>query len=576
MGKLKVAISEDIKSKRANPGFAVKTAKRLWQLVRPSSGRPEAVSKPTVGFLYGSQTGNAENLARDAAALAESFGIKVLLAAMDEIDVEDLLGLSEVVFFLSTYGEGDMPDNAQLFWEALSGAEAPRFDGLHFGVLALGNTSYRDFCRAGKQLDARLEALGATRLLARLDCDVDFEEPAAGWTRQVLAMIAGENSVVVHPGEAAFIGHASTRHQFFNARLVERYRLSGPHSEKDIHHLEFDLKESGMTYAAGDAVGVKPVNDPDLVDTIITWLGVKPDRLINGKPLEFVLARERELRNPTAELVQAVAERARDDDLRRVWQSGDAQALGDFLHGFDVVDVLSYAPSASLSVDDLLPLLKPLTHRCYSIASSPLVVPQKVHLTIGSLRYMRGNRKYHGTCSSFLTNRLVDGTVADMFVLPNNHFRLPSDPSTPIIMVGPGTGIAPFRAFLQERRAIGAKGRNWLFFGDRNYHGDFIYRDEVLGHVRDGILTRLDLAFSRDQSEKIYVQTRMQDKGADLYDWLEQGASFYVCGDASRMARDVEKTLIEIVARHGGMSAPMAQDYVARMKREKRYLRDVY
>ncbi|TWD44830.1 sulfite reductase (NADPH) flavoprotein alpha-component [Agrobacterium vitis] len=576
MGKLKVAISEDIKSKRANPGFAVKTARRLWQLVRPSSGRPEAVSKPTVGFLYGSQTGNAENLARDAAALAESFGIKVLLAATDEIDVNDLLGLSEVVFFLSTYGEGDMPDNAQLFWEALSGAEAPRFDGLHFGVLALGNTSYRDFCRAGKQLDAQLEALGATRLLARLDCDVDFEEPAAGWTRQVLAMIAGENSFVVHPGEAAFIGHASTRHQFFNARLVERYRLSGPHSEKDIHHLEFDIKESGMAYAAGDAVGIKPVNDPDLVDAIITWLGVKPDRLINEKPLEFVLARESELRNPTAELVQAVAERTRDDDLRRVWQSGDAQALGDFLHGFDVVDVLSYAPSASLSVDDLLPLLKPLTHRCYSIASSPLVVPQKVHLTIGSLRYMRGNRTYRGTCSAFLTNRVVDGTGADMFVLPNNHFRLPSDPSTPIIMVGPGTGIAPFRAFLQERRAIGAKGRNWLFFGDRNYHGDFIYRDEVLGHVRDGFLTRLDLAFSRDQSEKIYVQTRMQDKGADLYDWLEQGAFFYVCGDASRMARDVEKTLIEIVARHGGMSAPMAQDYVARMKREKRYLRDVY
>lgn len=576
MGKLKVAISEDIKSKRANPGFAVKTARRLWQLVRPSSGRPEAVSKPTVGFLYGSQTGNAENLARDAAALAESFGIKVLLAAMDEIDVNDLLGLSEVVFFLSTYGEGDMPDNAQLFWEALSGAEAPRFDGLHFGVLALGNTSYRDFCRAGKQLDAQLEALGATRLLARLDCDVGFEEPAAGWTRQVLAMIAGENSVLVHSGEAAFIGHTSTRHQFFNARLVERYRLSGPHSEKDIHHLEFDIKESGMTYAAGDAVGVKPVNDPDLVDTIITWLGVKPDRLINGKPLEFVLARESELRNPTAELVQAVAERARDDDLGRVWQSGDAQALGDFLHGFDVVDVLSYTPCASLSVDDLLPLLKPLTHRCYSIASSPLVVPQNVHLTIGSLRYMRGNRTYRGTCSAFLTNRLVDGTGADMFVLPNNHFRLPSDPSTPIIMVGPGTGIAPFRAFLQERRAIGAKGRNWLFFGDRNYHGDFIYRDEILGHVRDGVLTRLDLAFSRDQSEKIYVQTRMQDKGADLYDWLEQGAFFYVCGDASRMARDVENTLIEIVARHGGMSAPMAQDYVARMKREKRYLRDVY
>ncbi|WP_321382361.1 sulfite reductase flavoprotein subunit alpha [Rhizobium sp.] len=579
MGKLKLSISEDIKIhriKRTIPGFAAKTVERLWRLVRPSAGSSATDPKPMVGFLYGSQTGNAESLARDAAALAESVGIHILLAALDEIDADDLLGLSEVVFFLSTYGEGDMPDNAELFWETLSGTEAPQFYGLHFGVLALGNKNYRDFCRAGKQVDARLEALGATRLIARLDCDVDFEEPAARWTRDVLALIAGENSLSANLNAGALDAQASARHRSFSAKLVERRRLSGATSDKDIHHLEFGIADSGITYTAGDAVGIRPVNDPELVGAIITWLGFNADALMDGKPLDFILLREREIRNPPVELVHAVAERTVDDNFRAVWQSGDEQALRDFLHGVDVVDLLSWAPPASLSAEDLLQLLKPLTHRCYSIASSPLVAAQSVHLTIGSLRYVRGNRAYRGACSSFLSDRLVKGTGADIFIVPNQNFRLPTDPSTPIIMVGPGTGIAPFRAFLQERQAIGASGRNWLFFGDQHHDSDFIYHDEILNQLRDGVLTRLDLAFSRDQPEKIYVQTRMLENGADLYDWLEQGAFFYLCGDAIRMARDVENALIQVIAQHGGMSNPMAQDYVARMKREKRYLRDVY
>jgi sulfite reductase (NADPH) flavoprotein alpha-component len=274
--------------------------------------------------------------------------------------------------------------------------------------------------------------------------------------------------------------------------------------------------------------------------------------------------------------MRAIAERTREDDLRSVWHANDIQALGDFFRGGDVVDVLSHSPPASLSADELISLLKPLQHRNYSISSSPLVAPTRVHLTVGAVRYTRGDRIHRGVCSTFLADRLADEAAADLVVLPNKNFRLPKDPTTPLIMIGPGTGIAPFRAFLQERRATGATGRNWLFFGNRNFGSDFIYRDEILAYEQDGFLTRLDLAFSRDQPKKIYVQTRMRERGAELYDWLEQGAAFYVCGDASRMARDVDDALVEIIAQHGGLSATLAQDYVARMKRDKRYLRDVY
>jgi sulfite reductase (NADPH) flavoprotein alpha-component len=561
---------------RTSSGLASRIVAWLSQLGKRSTATNLAEdARQPVGFFYASQTGNAENLARDAASLAENLGLKVVLSALDEIDVYGLSSFQHAVFFVSTYGEGDMPDNGQLLWDGLSAQDAPALHGFHFAVLSLGDSSYRDFCRAGKRVDACLEALGATRLQPLLTCDVDFEQPATAWINQLLAVISGENADAVTALNASS-PVSEDRHNFVHVKLAERRRLSGTEAEKPIHHVEFDLANTGLVYAVGDAVGIKPVNDAELVSAVITWLGVKPDTLVEGRPLDVVLAHEREIRNPGPDLMRAIAERTSEDDLRSVWHANDIQALGDFFRGGDVVDVLSHSPPASLSADELISLLKPLQHRNYSISSSPLVAPTRVHITVGAVRYTRGDRIHRGVCSTFLADRLTDEAGADLVVLPNKNFRLPKDPTTPLIMIGPGTGIAPFRAFLQERRATGATGRNWLFFGNRNCGSDFIYRDEILAYEQDGFLTRLDLAFSRDQPKKIYVQTRMRERGAELYDWLEQGAAFYVCGDASRMARDVDDALVEIIAQHGGLSATLAQDYVARMKRDKRYLRDVY
>ncbi len=557
-------------------GLMAKIVAWLSQLgKRPTASDIADDERQTVGFFYASQTGNAEVLARDAGLLAENLGLKVVVSALDEIDVHDLNSFQYAVLFVSTYGEGDIPDNGQLLWDGLSAEDAPVLDGLHYAVLSLGDSSYRDFCRAGKRVDARLDALGATRLQPLLTCDVDYEQPAAEWINNLLAVMSGENAEALAALNASS-SNSEGRHNFVHVKLAGRRRLSGPEAEKPIHHVEFDLADTGLVYAAGDAVGIKPVNDAQLVTAIITWLGAKPDTLVKGKPLDLLLAHEREIRNPGPDLMRAIAERTRDDDLRSVWHANDLEALGDFFRGGDVVDILSHAPPASLSAYELIALLKPLQHRHYSISSSPLVDPTRLHLTVGAVYYIRGDRIHRGVCSTFLADRLVQDAGADLLVLPNRNFRLPKDPTTPLIMIGPGTGIAPFRAFLQERQATGATGRNWLFFGNRNRNSDFIYRDEILGYERSGLLTRLDLAFSRDQPEKIYVQTRMREHGAELYNWLEQGAAVYVCGDASRMARDVDDALVDVVAQHGGMSALLAQDYVARLKRDKRYLRDVY
>lgn len=494
MSKSKLSVSENRhKDARTSPGFAAKIVG--WLSRRASRASLETAAddpKPALGFFYASQTGNAENLARDAAALAERLGLKVQLSALDEVDIHDLNSLEKAVFFVSTYGEGDMPDNGQLFWETASASEAPRLDGLHFAVLALGNSTYRDFCRAGKQLDLCLERLGATRLLARLDCDVDYEEPASAWINSTLAAMTGQNAqTLATVGADAGQPSASERHSNVQATLVARHRLTGAGAEKAIHHIELDfantvLAEQEHAYAAGDTVAIRPVNDPELVNAIITWLDVKPDRLVDGKPLNLLLAHEREIRPPSLALIKAIAERSKDETLRTLFSRGDELALGELFRDGDAVDVLSYASSASLSAEELIGLLKPLQHRHYSISSSPLVALGRVHLTVGAVAYSRGQRHHRGTCSHFLSDRLSDGAGVDMMVVPNRNFRLPTDLSAPIIMVGPGTGIAPFRAFLQERRATGASGRNWLFFGNRHQNNDFIYQDEIVQHARAG------------------------------------------------------------------------------------------
>lgn len=542
-----------------------------------ASATQAAETRP-VHILYGTQTGNAEQVAEDAAEVARGLGLAPQVLGLEVVDMARLAEMRHVIIVTSTYGEGEMPDNADLFWQALSADTAPRLESLHFAVLALGDTGYDGFCQAGKLIDMRLEQLGATRMADRRDCDVDYEDAAASWISETLPK-ASDSDAPVAAATAPAPARAATgwsRKTPYPGRLAVSRTLSGIRSSKEIRHYEFDLGDSGLHYEAGDALGVMPVNDPALAELLLSHLAADPDTPFEDTTLLAALTTRFEISTPSRELISAVEKRAGHDELTQIIRNADKEALDGFLWGKDIVDLLRLMPGSPFDAETFVALLKPLQHRAYSISSSPKAANGHVHLTVASVRYHSDHRDRGGVCSTYLADRLEEGSTAGIFVSPNKSFRLPEDDDAPVIMVGPGTGIAPFRAFLQERRARAASGRNWLFFGDQHRDCDFIYEDELSDMSSDGLLTRLDLAFSRDQDEKIYVQTRMRENGKALYQWLEDGASFYVCGDASRMARDVDDALVDIIATHGATSKESAADYVANLKREKRYLRDVY
>lgn len=560
-----------------------------------AAGRRSASPAPTttVDVLFGTQTGNAELLAEDLVAGARARGLGGRATPLDAVSPEQLAGMSHVLVVTSTYGEGEMPDNAGLFWEALQATTVPRLEGLRYAVLGLGDTSYDEFCQAGKLLDLRLEQLGATRVHDRVDCDVDYEDPAALWSAAVLDRLAAEAGATGAPVRSgattgttvtggAGVSRASrpgaqwNKRNPYPARLVENRLLSSPGSAKEIRHLEFDLGDSGITYAAGDALAVVPHNDPALVDRLLEHLGADGSALFDGRPLTDVLRVDREIRTPSKDLVADLVQRAPASELAAVVAHSDKQELDRWLWGRDVLDLLRDAGDAAPSLDELLPNLLGLQARQYSISSSPLAHPDRVHLTIASVRYGDARRTHGGVASTYLADRVrADGEVG-VYLQPNAAFGVPADDSAPMVMIGPGTGVAPFRGFLHERAVSGATGRNWLFFGDQHRATDFVYEDELTAFRESGVLDRLDLAFSRDQAEKVYVQTRMREQAAELYRWLEDGASVYVCGDASRMAKDVEQALLDVVAGQRGRGDDDAQAYLADLRRGGRYVRDVY
>ena len=538
-------------------------------------------TRPPVTVLHGSQTGNAEGLAGDLAGALKAQGVPVTLKSLGDVGVDEVPAMGRVLIVCSTYGEGEMPDSAELFWDGFREDAMPRLEGLWFAVLSLGDTGYDDFCQAGKDLDTRFEQLGARRLIDRVDCDVDYDDPAAAWIAEALAVLADLDGAAATAAAAGSVTDAPakkkpkwSRKNPYPSVLAESRRLSGPGSAKDIHHFEFALDDPDLAYAAGDALGVVPLNDPALVAALLERFAADPEHDVAGRPLRQVLMHDVEIATPSKDLLNELARRAPESDLARGVHSHDRAALDRWIWGRDVLELLEDHPP--LGIDEFLPLLRPLQHRSYSISSSPLAAPGRVALTIASVRYERGRRARGGVCSTFLADRLAVGETAGVFVSPNTTFRPPADGDTPMVMVGPGTGIAPFRAFLQERRETGARGRNWLFFGDQHRAHDFLYEDELTEMADQGVLHRLDLAFSRDQADKIYVQTRMREHGAELFSWLAGGAHFYVCGDATHMAKDVDAALHEVVARHGAMDADDAADYVATMRKEKRYVRDVY
>nr|WP_321457339.1 sulfite reductase flavoprotein subunit alpha [uncultured Cohaesibacter sp.] len=547
------------------------------------SATAESKSAITAHILYGTQTGNSEGLAEEFAASLKSSGTNAIVASLDEVEVEALVDMDYLFLITSTYGEGEMPDNAQLFWDSLKAADAPRLEQLHFSVLALGDTAYDGFCEAGKQFDLRFEQLGAKRLSARIDCDVDFEESAESWmnsVREEIAKIAPTESgaAITQGNDAAKPAKSKwTRKNPFESQVLVNHLLSGKDSAKEIRHYEFDLSGDGPRYIAGDALNVIPTNDPALVAEWLDYMGASGDTAVSGKDasLEELLFAQLEISTPSSEFIKAIAERTDDEHLKHIVDFNDKEAMEAYLWSKDALDIARLHPKAEFSVEELIRFFKPLQHRAYSISSSSKLHENSVHLTVASVRYESHGRKHGGVASCFLADR-VGGEKAKVFVSPNKSFRVPENNDVPMIMVGPGTGIAPFRAFLQERQAIGAKGYNWLFFGDQHEKTDFIYKDELAKMQSDGLLNRLDLAFSRDQAQKIYVQTRMKEHAKDLFAALEEGGHFYVCGDASRMAKDVDHALHEVICEQAGLSADGAMDYVNLMKKEKRYVRDVY
>ncbi len=535
-----------------------------------------------VNILYGSQTGNAQSVANDAATAAKAHGLKPLVHSMDEITAAQLSVMATVLLITSTYGEGEMPDSAQMLWDEVAKLSETTWHTMHYAVFALGDTSYDLFCEAGKNWDNKLAELGALRLFDRVDCDVDYEEPAQAWLALVVPHISGTQQTAAVLDMSAPLEEKPQYHRKhpFPAALVVNRLLTAPHSSKETRHYEISIAGSGLHYEAGDALCVIPSNCPTLVTDIIAALACQgdEDEPVKGElmSLRDALSTHYEIKTPSKEFIEELAKRSGDQHLNGLVNATDKQALSDFLWGRDTLDLLRTYPICEFSAAEFLGLLKPLQHRAYSISSSSKVSPDTVHLTVASVRYHSGGRDHKGVCSTFLADLVTDSTKVKCFFLPNKVFRVPEDNTVPMIMVGPGTGIAPFRAFLQERQVRQATGKNWLFFGDRNADTDFIYQDELNAFKEQGVLTRLELAFSRDQEDKIYVQDKMREHGAELFAWLVEGGYFFVCGDAYRMAKDVDNALHQLIATHGNLSEQQALDYVNQLKKEKRYVRDVY
>lgn len=537
-------------------------------------------------ILFGSQTGNAESLSKRIAKEAGKRGFAPTVQDLGKYATAQLVSEQALLVVTSTYGDGEPPDNAKAFWEFLNKESTPKQEQTKFSLLALGDSNYPKFCAFGKAVDERLEKLGATRVHPRTDCDVEYEEAFAKWMDGALSALAPAIAPapalapVVETAPAKTTSTYSKSHPF-PAPLLANVQLNGEGSAKDTRHFEFSLEGSGLSYEAGDALGVRATNCAELAEEILRALGRSgnepvPDRDGQETPLREALVHHYEITRIPQPLLKAMAEKTSDAELLKYVAPGASGDLAKFIWGREIIDLLHAHPAAKFAPAEFVALLRKLQPRLYSISSSPKAHPGQVHLCVGVVRYDSLGRPRKGVCSTFLAERVPTGGAVPVFVHHNKNFRPPANPDAPMIMVGPGTGIAPFRAFLEERRATGAKGKNWLFFGDQRGATDFLFREELEAMQRDGTLTRLDLAFSRDQAEKIYVQTRMLEHGKELYAWLEEGGGFYVCGDASRMAKDVDAALHQIIQTAGGKSAEEATAYVAALKQDKRYQRDVY
>ncbi|MCD6601335.1 NADPH-dependent assimilatory sulfite reductase flavoprotein subunit [Klebsiella variicola] len=560
----------------------------FWGVLNQQSGAAVAVPAqaaevPSITLISASQTGNARRVAealRDD-LLAAKLNVKLVNAGdykFKQIAAEKLL-----VVVTSTQGEGEPPEEAVALHKFLFSKKAPKLDGTAFAVFGLGDTSYEFFCQSGKDFDSKLAELGAERLLDRVDADVEYQTAAAEWRARVVEVLKARAPVAT-PAQLATSGavndiHTSpyTKEAPLSATLSVNQKITGRDSEKDVRHIEIDLGDSGLRYQPGDALGVWYQNDPQLVKELVELLWLKGDEpvTVDGKtlPLAEALEWHFELTVNTATIVENYATLTRSESLLPL--VGDKAQLQQYAAATPIVDMIRFSP-AQLDAEALIGLLRPLTPRLYSIASSQAEVESEVHVTVGVVRYEIEGRARAGGASSFLADRVEEDGEVRVFIEHNDNFRLPANPETPVIMIGPGTGIAPFRAFMQQRAADGAQGKNWLFFGNPHFTEDFLYQVEWQSYVKEGLLTRIDLAWSRDQQQKVYVQDKLREQGAELWRWINDGAHIYVCGDANRMAKDVEHTLLEVIAEYGAMDAEAADEFLSELRVERRYQRDVY
>jgi sulfite reductase (NADPH) flavoprotein alpha-component len=503
-------------------------------------------------------------------------GIPARAVSMVDMSLTDLAAVRRLLVVTSTFGDGGPPDNAADLWDLLNRDDVPELTGLDYAVFAIGDPSYDDFCGHGRGIDTRLGALGATALLPRVDCEPDYAEPAAAWLEQVIAMLdpsAEAPEVMLAPPTKRLF----TRANPVNAGLVTNVLLSAPGSAKEVRQLGFDLSRAGVSYEAGDSLGIVCANTDEVVEEWLAATGLARHTIVevDGEErfLEDALRSQLDITKITSDLLAFLAERTADSRLATLLRRENKARLDQYLWSMQAIDVMQEFPIAA-DAEEWLPVLKRLQPRQYSISSSPKASPHEAQLTVSVVRFeTETGRRRGGVCSTYLADA---ASAAPVYLQKSPHFRPPASAETPMIMVGPGTGIAPFRGFLQDRRADGHTGRNWLFFGEQHEATDFYYRDELTAMHEDGLLTRLDVAFSRDQRQKIYVQDRMLEHGVELWRWLQDGAHFYVCGDASRMAQDVDDTLTTIARRHGGLSEDAALDFKKNLVAQKRYVRDVY
>ena len=547
------------------------------------SAPAQAVEAPAITLISASQTGNARRVAEALRDDLQAAQLNVKLVNAGDYKFKQIAGEKLLVVVTSTQGEGEPPEEAVALHKFLFSKKAPKLDGTAFAVFGLGDTSYEFFCQSGKDFDSKLAELGGERLLDRVDADVEYQAAAAEWRARVVDVLKARAPTAA-PAQLATSGavneiHTSpyTKEAPLTATLAVNQKITGRDSEKDVRHIEIDLGDSGLRYQPGDALGVWYQNDPALVKELVELLWLKGDEpvTVEGKTLPLAQALEWhfELTVNTANIVENYATLTRSETLLPL--VGDKAQLQHYAATTPIVDMVRFSP-AQLDAEALIGLLRPLTPRLYSIASSQAEAENEVHVTVGVVRYDIEGRARAGGASSFLADRVEEDGEVRIFIEHNDNFRLPANPQTPVIMIGPGTGIAPFRAFMQQRAAEGAEGKNWLFFGNPHFTEDFLYQVEWQSYVKEGVLSRIDLAWSRDQQQKIYVQDKLREQGAELWRWINDGAHIYVCGDANRMAKDVENTLLEVIAEYGAMDAEAADEFLSELRVERRYQRDVY